>query len=344
MLRLAGDRETRLLTVMMLTVGLMSGFINNIAVGAMMLPAVLNIARRTNRSPSMFLIPLAFGSLLGGQLTLIGTSPNILISGALDDAGLQPFSFFDFTRVGWIVLAVGITYMVLLGRRLLPVHDTTRHITLRGLEELDRAYQLPKLMFTIKLPPESPLSNKTLGDVRLRAALGISVMAIIRDGETMLAPDARAVLQAGDKLVVEGSPERLDALRGWRQLRLEKDWHVEPDLVAGLRFSQLTIADRSSLVGRTLEGVGFRNWAGVLVVAITRDGRPYRTHLRRMRLQAGDRLLVVGSPTPARRGLCRIRARFCESMIYASSKVDRTISRTLRRCKSWRSTSRSRPR
>lgn len=312
-LRLAGDREIRLLAIMMLTVGLMSGFINNIAVGAMMLPAVLNIARRTNRSPSMFLIPLAFGSLLGGQLTLIGTSPNILISGALDDAGLGPFSFFDFTRVGWIVMTVGIAYMVFVGRRLLPAHDPARQVALRGLEELDRAYQLPKLMFTIKLPPESPLSGKTLANVRLRPALGINVMAIIRDGETMLAPDARAVLRAGDKLVVEGSPDRLDALRGWRQLRLEKDWHIDRDLVAALRFSELTVADRSNLIGRTLEGVDFRKWAGVLVVAITRDGRLHRTRLRRMQLQAGDRLLVVGIPA-------RVEA-LAESDRFASSRT-----------------------
>ena len=294
-LRLAGDQETRLLVVMMLSVGLMSGVINNIAVGALMLPAVLDIARRTARPPSMLLMPLAFGSLLGGLTTLIGTSPNILISGALSDAGLRPFSFFDFTPVGLIVLSAGTAYMAVVGRRLLPTRDMTRQTT-RGTQELDQAYQLPKVLFTLELPSGSALAGKTLANVRLRPALGINVMAIVRDGETMLAPGAQAELRAGDKLVVEGSSERLDALRGWRQLQLEKEWHVERDLVAALRFAELRVAEGSDLVGRTLEEVDFRGRTGVLVVAITRDGRVRLTRLRWIALKADDRLLVVGIP------------------------------------------------
>ncbi len=294
-LRLAGEGEARLLTILMLTVGLMSGFINNIAVGAMMLPAVLDIARRTNRPPSLFLIPLAFGSLLGGQLTLIGTSPNILISGAMNDSGLGPFSFFDFTRVGSVVLVVGIAYMVLVGRRLLPAHDKSRQAALRGLEELDRAYQLPNVLFTLTLPPGSAMAGKTLADVRLRGALGVNVMAVVRNGDAMLAPGPQTELRAGDKLVVQGSPARLNALQGWRQLELEEEWNIDPGLVAALTFAELTVADDSALVGRSLEEVDFRGRTGVLVVAITRDGRLRRTRLRRFALAAGDRLLVVGA-------------------------------------------------
>jgi di/tricarboxylate transporter len=295
-LRLAGHQETRLLAVMMLAVGLMSGIINNIAVGALMLPAVLDIARRTDRPPSMFLMPLAFGSLLGGLTTLIGTSPNILISGALVDSGLRPFSFFDFTPVGLIALVMGTAYMVIVGRRLLPVRDRTRQASRRGAKELDQAYQLPSVLFTLTLPPGSALAGKTLGDVRFRPALGITVMAILRAGKTILAPGARTKLRADDRLVVQGTPGRLSALRSWRQLRLEEDWHVEQDLVTALKFADLTVADGSKLIGRTLEEVDFRGLTGVLVVAITRDGRFRRTRLRRFTLQSGDRLLVVGVP------------------------------------------------
>ncbi len=291
LLRLAGHQETRLLAVMMLAVGLMSGIMNNIAVGALMLPAVLDIARRTDRSPSLFLMPLAFGSLLGGLTTLIGTSPNILISGALADAGLRPFSFFDFTPVGLIALTVGTAYMIIVGRRLLPTRVRTS-----GARQLDQAYQLPNVLFTLTLRPGSALAGKTLGDVRFRPALGISVMAIVRNGTTVLAPGARTELRGGDKLVVQGTPARLSALRSWRQLRLEEEWHVEQDLVTALKFADLTVADGSKLIGRTLEEVDFRGLTGVLVVAITRDGRFRRTRLRRFVLQGGDRLLVVGVP------------------------------------------------
>jgi di/tricarboxylate transporter len=291
LLRLAGHQETRLLAVMMLAVGLMSGIMNNIAVGALMLPAVLEIARRTDRSPSLFLMPLAFGSLLGGLTTLIGTSPNILISGALADSGLRPFSFFDFTPIGLIALIVGTVYMVTVGRRLLPTRVRTS-----GAQQLDQAYQLPNVLFTLTLQPGSALAGKTLADVRFRPALGTSVMAIVRNGKTVLAPGARTELRAGDKLVVQGTPGRLSALRSWRQLQLEEDWHIEQDLVTALKFADLTVADGSNLIGRTLEEVDFRGLTGVLVVAITRDGRFRRTRLRRFALQSGDRLLVVGVP------------------------------------------------
>jgi len=110
-LRLAGDSEVRLLAIVMLTSGILSGFMNSIGVASLFLPVVIDIARRTNRPPSRLLMPLAFASLLGGLNTLIGTPPNILISEGLTNAGLEPFKMFDFAPVGISVLLAGTLFM-----------------------------------------------------------------------------------------------------------------------------------------------------------------------------------------------------------------------------------------
>ena len=125
-MKLAGRGEVRLLLVIMLTAGVLSAFMNNVGVAALMLPVVIEIARRSRRSPSRLLMPLAYGALMGGMMTLIGTPPNILISSALNAAGLEPFRIFDFLPTGLAVMVAGTAFMVLVGRHLLPEKDVTR--------------------------------------------------------------------------------------------------------------------------------------------------------------------------------------------------------------------------
>jgi len=180
-LHLAGDGEGQLVMVIMLIGGAMSAFMNNVAVTAMMMPVVIDIAHRTNRPPSKLLIPLAFGSLLGGMNTLIGTPPNLLISMALHDYGLRPFQLFDYTPVGLAVMLAGVAYMALVGRRLLPRREWAQGST--GLRALDResvvlseeAEEAPRLN-------KAPLAALVMGMVLLLAALGwlpIYIAAIV---------------------------------------------------------------------------------------------------------------------------------------------------------------------
>ncbi|HSM58590.1 MAG TPA: SLC13 family permease, partial [Candidatus Sulfomarinibacteraceae bacterium] len=125
-LRLAGEGDLQLLVVIMVTAGAMSAFMNNVGVVALLLPVVMDVARRTGRAPSSLLIPLSFGALLGGLTTVIGTPPNILASDALRDAGFGAFGFFDFTPVGGAVALAGVLFMATVGRRLLPTQDKTQ--------------------------------------------------------------------------------------------------------------------------------------------------------------------------------------------------------------------------
>ncbi len=299
-MRLAGTGERRLIAVMMTTTGLLSGIMNDIGVTALLLPVVLDIARRLGRPPSKLLMPLAFGSLLGGMTTLIGTSPNILIAGALEDHGLEPFSMFDFTPVGIVALAVGVVYMVLLGHRLLPERDPGRESVDAAQRDLESVYELGKVLSTLTLPPSSALAGRTLAESRLGVALGLNVLAILRDGQRILAPGPGTELAAGDELMVEGDRKRFQALRGWQHLEVSEGVHDDVrkmvDKAAHSHFvlAEAELGAESELAGRTLRGLDFRGRYGLHVLALRHDGEIYFAGLVARRLRPGDVLLVSG--------------------------------------------------
>jgi di/tricarboxylate transporter len=293
-LRLAGGSEARLIALIMLVVGVLSGFMNDIGVAALMLPVVVDIARRTGRPPSRLLMPLAFAALLGGLNTLIGTPPNILISEAQRQYGLEPFHMFDYTPTGVTVMLAGIAFMVLVGRHLLPSRD------IKYLPEHDQAdpgefFGLRERLFVIRLPDHSALAGKTLAQSRLSAALGLNVLAILRADQNRLAPGPAAILRAGDRLLVEGRLDRLAELRGQRFLVMEgNDLAPERLLSAEIDLAELELSPSSSLPGQTLEQIDFRRRFGVVVLAIRRGGGVLRTNLEKLPLQRGDVLLVQG--------------------------------------------------
>ena len=294
-LRLAGTSQARLLVVTMVTVGVLSGFMNNIGVAALFLPVLLDIARRLEQPPSKLLMPLAFGTLLGGLTTLIGTAPNVLISGALEEAGFEPFGLLDFTPIGLCAIGLGTTYMVLVGRRLLPVRDLART---NGPPErdLETAYGLMKRLGALSIPADSPLVGRTLAQSRLGAALGLNVVAIQRDGQTSPAPDAGTTLRTGDRLLVEGRTDQLRLFQRWRELVLEGErWTEERFAALDIELAELRVHERSPLHLATLTGVGFRHRCGVSALALARGAEVHLTHLADRELRAGDRLLVQGS-------------------------------------------------
>ena len=293
-LRLAGGSEARLIALIMITVGVLSGFMNDIGVAALMLPVVVDIARRTGRPPSRLLMPLAFAALLGGLNTLIGTPPNILVSEALRQYGLEPFHMFDYTPTGIVVMVAGIAFMVLVGRHLLPSRDI-KELPKTGQAAPGEFFGLHERLFVVRLPADSVLAGKTLAQSRLGAALGLNVLAILRAGQNRLAPGAADMLRPGDRLLVEGRADRLAELRGRRTLLVEDDQlAVEQLLSAELDLAELELSPQSSLPGQTLEQIDFRRRFGVAVLAIRRGGGVVRTNLEKMPLQRDDVLLIQG--------------------------------------------------
>ena len=294
-LGLAGSSEIRLVLMIMLMVGLLSGFMNSIGVAALFLPVVIDISKRTKIPPSKLLMPLAFAALMGGLTTLIGTPTNILISEALRAANLEPFGMFDYTPVGIFVLVAGIAFIVLFGRRLLPKRDISRQST-RGVQaDYKDLYELQDRMVVVYLPDDSNLAGKTLGRSKLGSILGLNVVAIIHDGQTKLAPSAETVLQTGDRLLLEGPLDQLTEFHDKQHLVIEdKKIALDSLTSAEIHLVELELSEESSLINRSLRQIDFRNRFGLIVLAIRRGETSMRTNLEIIPLQAGDKLLVQG--------------------------------------------------
>jgi di/tricarboxylate transporter len=296
-LGLAGNGEARLILLIMLMVGALSGFMNSIGVASLFLPVVIDIARRTKIPPSKLLMPLAFAALLGGLITLIGTPPNILISEALSAANLEPFGMFDFTPVGIVVMVAGILFIALLGRGLLPDRDISRQ-TANGAQDYKEFYDLQDRMVMVHLPDDSNLAGKTLGKSRLGSILGLNVVAIIHNGQTQLAPSVETVLQTGDRLLLEGNLDQLTEFHDREHLVIEDEKiAIEKLISAGIQLVELELTPDSHLIKRTLRQIDFRHRFAVIVLAIRRGETVWRTNLESIPLLAGDKLLVQGDQT-----------------------------------------------
>ena len=294
-LRLAGESESRMIVVIMTTAGVLSAIMNNVAVAALMLPVVMDICRQTTRPPSRLLMPLAYGSLLGGLTTQIGTPPNILVTDALSEAGFIPFSFFDFTPVGLSVMAAGIGFMTLIGRHLLPQRDVVSESSEANKLGWQTQYDLQERLFHIRVPADSLLIDKTLAQIRLGSVLKWNVIGITRGGRTMLAPGAADTLHAGDLLTVEGRIENLNEVKNWRQLNIESNGiDLGEAYSRDVQFAEVSLPVNSRFAGSTLNSLGFRDLFGVDVLAIRHNGNMKRTHLQDERLRRGDILLVAG--------------------------------------------------
>jgi len=294
-LRLAGSTETRMIVVIMLSAGVMSAIMNNVAVAALMLPVVMDIARHTGSPPSRLLIPLAYGSLLGGLTTQIGTPPNILVSEALRDGGLKTFAFFDFTPIGLVVMFCGIVFMVFIGRRFLPRRNVAKESTGNETADWESQYDLDEQLFNIRIPRDSLLIKKTLAESRLGSALGWNVIGIIRNNQIRSAPGPDETLQAEDQLTVEGRIDNLKELKNWRQLIVEESGiDVEEPYSGDIKTGEITLGGNSPFVGKTLNSIGFRGRFEANVLAIRRSDGIRRTHLQDIPLERGDVLLIAG--------------------------------------------------
>ena len=291
----AGKGEARMIAVIMLTSAILSAFMNNIGVAALMLPAVVSVSRRTVTPPSRLLMPLAFGTLLGGLTTLIGTPPNLLVSEALREHGLQPFSMFDYSPVGVAVLVAGVMGVALGGRFLLPKRDPGREASTGRGFELARSYRLDERAAVVRLPAGSSLSGRTLGESRFGSATGLNVYAIQRGGTLLPAPGPDAVLREGDGLLVEGKLDRFEELRGWRRIVvLDEEAGVDSVVSAQVGLLELRVEPGAEIAGRTLRQVAFRSRYGAIVLALRHGSALAHRGLTTIPLEAGDRLLVHG--------------------------------------------------
>lgn len=293
----AGSGERRIVAAVALGGGTLSLFMQNIGAVAILLPAVAGLARRAGINLSKLLIPLSFGSLLGGMATLL-TTPNLLASEILSSQGFTPFSFLDFAAVGLPAALVGITSLAILGPRLLPERAAEERlpVSLRLRRELTALYRLGERVLEVRILPGSSLVGQTIAAGKLGEALGFNILAIIRNGRTILAPSKRQVLQAQDLLLVEGRREDIQQFLDPQSLEIEAEVEVSDRALesAEIGIVEAVLAPRSGLAGKTLKEVDFRERYGLNVLAFWRGGGPRRTHLAEISLQLGDALLLQG--------------------------------------------------
>ncbi|MBZ5496596.1 MAG: SLC13 family permease [Acidobacteriia bacterium] len=294
--RIAGENEGRLVAVTMAASALLSLFMNNIASASVLLPGLTSIARRTRISSSKLLIPLSFGTLLGGMATLF-TTVNILANDALHRKGLAPFTLWDFFRIGSLLTIAGIAFMALLGRKLLPDYPAKEISPVRRFpEDLARLYRISEQMFEARILAGSPLDGKTAAASHLGHNYGLNILGILRGALIKLAPGKDEILRAGDRLIIEGEVEVLQQTQEGLGLVLEPKG-AAPDMVLADRdvgVAEIVISPHADVVGRSLRDIHFREKFGLAVLALLREGQPVKRGVPDVPLRVGDALLVQG--------------------------------------------------
>jgi di/tricarboxylate transporter len=286
-------REGRLVMMFMGAGALLSLFMNNIAAGAVLLPAAVHVARDSRVRTSKLLIPLSFGTLVGGMATYF-TTANIVLSDTLIDRGLPGLGILDFTPTGGLIVVATLVFMALVGRKWLPARESVGQVASpyalsRSLED---TYRLKERMWEIRVPATSQLAGQPLSKSQIGEKLGITVLAIWRGQQAILTPEPTETIQGDDFLLVLGREERVRRLEEWGAVVGRgngKDHEYAVDL------TEVIIPPRSSVIGKTLKDLRFRNRYGLTNVALWREGRSYRTDVSTFRLEVGDALLMVGS-------------------------------------------------
>lgn len=312
-MRLAGNNETRLFLLVVLTTTAIGAFVSNTGTVALMLPIVVSMAARGNVDASRLLMPLAFASSLGGMLTLIGTPPNLVIQEVLADAGYGSLGFFSFTPVGLIAIVVGIVVLMPLSKWLLTGKDkdggkNKRHT--KSLQELVDEYHLADKLTRYLIPKGSELHNKTLQELDIQNRYGLSVMEVRREktgrngwihnvNQKMAGPKTK--LREGDIIYLSGEKEQVMKFVGDYQLRHpDGDQHHNGNAQNRMDFYDIGIAElvmmpNSGLANHKVRESGLRSKYGVNVIAIRRHGDYIMDHLAEVSLHAGDVLLVQGT-------------------------------------------------
>ena len=295
LLQWGGKSISRQILVMGLLVGPISGFINNTAVVAIFLPIVEEWCKKRGISPSKLLMPLSFVTILGGMITVIGTSTNVLASGISQDLGYGEFHLFQFTVLGIITFLLGLGYLAFIAPRLLPNRKNL------ASDLVSESYGLEDYVTEVIVTPKSKLIGKTLRSAQLQRDFQVDVLEIIRNKERLPQPIASRPICAGDILMVRGKTE--DVL----QIKTEQGLDILPDIKFNQKtlttelssalegIAEVLILSNSRLIGTTLKDLRFRQRYNLTVLAIRRGEELIRDRLGKIPLRFGDLLLVQGA-------------------------------------------------
>jgi di/tricarboxylate transporter len=288
--RFAGNGEFRITALIMAAAALSAAVMKNTTTTAMFLPVVLGIAGRRKISPSKLLIPLAFGAVLGGTCTLIGTSTNLAVSGALPRYGMEPFSMFELTKVGVPIVGVGMLYMLLVGLRILPRREAAPSLT--------EQYHVRQYMTEVIVLDNSPLIGKTLAEARIGDELDLTVLGILRGAKQYrIAPHPLEKIKADDLLLVQGRAEDILRVKSEAGIEIKADFTLNDALLQGtdVELFEAMVPRGSAFIGSTLKRLQFRRRYQLVVLAINRHGVNLLSKLSTVKIRFGDVLLLQGN-------------------------------------------------
>ncbi len=290
---MGGGSEVRLVLLFMAAGALLSLVMNNVAAGAVLLPAAVRVGQISNVRLSKLLIPMSFGTLVGGMATYL-TTANIILSGLLSGQRLGGPGMVDFIPTGGLIVLAGLAYMLLVGRHLLPVRATlTQNMIQINLQE---TYQLDERKWELEVLPGSRLAHVRLSQSAIGEQLGLTVLAIWRGRRAIFSPGPEEVIYPLDHLLVLGRQERVEQLLQWGTVLAREQTKGNHKHDYSVDFTEVIIPPRSSAKGQTLTDLKHRSQFGLTAVALWREGRSYRTDVGKMPLQVGDALLMVGPP------------------------------------------------
>ena len=272
--------------------GILSAFMNNVAALALLMPVDVQTARKTGRSPSLSLMPLSFATILGGMVTLIGTPPNIIIAAIREESLGAPFKMFDFAPVGGIAAIAGMTFVALVGWRLIPPRD----------DSSSTSDDLAEYIAELTVPEDSKNIGKRLSELETEAdKTDVAMLGLIRDGKRHYGQARNTLLKAGDALVLEATPDALDEFRTTLNLALSDIERTERLNAAGegVEILEVVVKDTSRLVDRTAEAVGLAWRQSAVLMGISRGDTRIKNQVRKTPIQPGDILLLL---VPRNRG------------------------------------------
>ncbi len=294
-LRVGGNHESNLIGLFALLSALLSLFMNNLTAGALVLPSAMEASRRTGIRPSKLLIPVAYGSLLGGSATYF-TTANIIVSDLLRIAEppQAPLRILDFTPTGGLILLTGVMFFWLFGTLFLPDREPAVEQTVarRTRRELSSLYQINERLWNAMVLPKSAVSRLTLAETRIGERYGVEIVAIRTKRGELVFPSAEQKIYRGDNLLLIGREEKVMPMK---ELGLDicPESRDENSYLNGASFYEMILAPHSRLEGKTLREINFRQIYNITVVAIKRRARSYRTDIGDIPLQMGDSLLAI---------------------------------------------------
>lgn len=286
-----GDNTMIQMALLVLTVTVGSAFMNNIGALALMMPVALKLARKNNKSPSLFLMPLAFGSLLGGMMTLIGTPPNIIISMyRAESTGSSAFGMFDFLPVGGGVALAGVLFILLLGWRLIPKRT--------GGKSAEDLFEIKDYITEVLIPEASQYIGKSVSELESAIEGDLKVVAVYRDDKTFAAPSLSLKLNLNDSVVIEAAAQEFQELLAATDLILAETSKLSQEDIRSdeVEIIETVVMTNSFLIGRSARSMKFRSRYGINILGVAREGVRIKNTPDTISFRIGDILLLQGNP------------------------------------------------